>query len=123
MCSPKLVYVRRPASTGSRIIVSWIGGGPCYSVHVAEPARRLEQPVLVGPAAGAASKVDRRTPVNTGWVLPGELQLDVRRKDLGDSSAAGISLLGAQKLIQVAKIGHRAASFFEQSPFPLLPSS
>ncbi len=31
--------------------------------------------------------------------------------------------LRAQKLSQVAKIGHRAASFFERSAFPLLPSS
>jgi hypothetical protein len=30
-------------------------------------------------------------------------------KDLGDSSARRISLLGAQKLIQVAKIGDRGS--------------
>jgi hypothetical protein len=66
---------------------------------------------VVGPAAGAALKVDRGARVNTGWVLPGELQFDVLVEDLGASSAARISVLGAQELIQVAKIGHRAASF------------
>ena len=66
---------------------------------------------MIGPAAGAALKMDRRARVNTGWVLPGKLQLDVGVEDPGASSAAHISILGAQELIHVTKIGHQAASF------------
>ena len=76
-----------------------------------EPARCFEQPVVIGPAAGAALKVDRRAGVNPSRILPSELQLDVGVEDLGANDAARISILGAQKPIEVAKIGHRAASF------------
>jgi hypothetical protein len=54
--------------------------------------------------------VDSRALVNPGWVLPSEFQLDVRMQDLGGSGAARISILRAQELIQVAKIGHWATS-------------
>jgi hypothetical protein len=74
---------------------------------VAKPARRFEQPVVIGPAARAALKVDRGARVNAGWILPGELQLNVGVEDVGTSSAARISILGPQELIQIATIGHR----------------
>jgi hypothetical protein len=55
--------------------------------------------------------VDRDARVNTGWIPPSELQFDVRAEDLTASSAAPISILGTQNLIQVTRIGHREASF------------
>jgi hypothetical protein len=62
-------------------------------------------------------EVGCRAPANTSWVLPGELQLDVRVQDLGGCSAARISIRGAQELIQIATIGHRVAFFLSNRCF------
>ena len=82
---------------------------------VAEPARRFEQPVVICPTGGAALKMDRRIPVNTGWVLPGKLQPDVGGEDPGASGTARVSIARPQELIQVAKISHRSTYFVSKA--------
>lgn len=78
---------------------------------VGKPADRLEQAVVIGAAAGAALQVDRRAGVHACRVFPCELQLDIGVEDLLAGDAAGVSLLGSEKLVEATKIGRQAASF------------
>jgi hypothetical protein len=65
---------------------------------------------VIGPAAGAALKVNRGARVNTGWILASELQLNVGVEDVGASGATRVPIPCAQELIQVATVGHQDAS-------------
>src|SRR6201996_1719598 len=94
----------RPCLTSRRLIAALLGA------YVAEPARRLEQPVVLSPAARATLQMNRRAGVNPGRVLSCQLQLDVGVEDPDAGGAARISIGGAEKLIQLTQIGHLAPS-------------
>ena len=68
----------------------------------------FEQPVVIGAAAVAALKVNRRPGIDGRGVFARELQLDVGLEDALTRRAAGVSVRGAEKLVQVTRIGHRA---------------
>jgi hypothetical protein len=61
---------------------------------------------MIDLAAGAALKVDRRTGVSASRVFPHELQLDIGVQDLLACDAPGVSVNGAQKLVDAMEIAH-----------------
>jgi hypothetical protein len=85
----------RPRAGGlTHIIQAALGLAGLPGPDVGEPARRLERPVVIGPAAGAALTVDRGPGVNAGRTLAGERQLDVGVEDLGARSRSPSSERG-----------------------------
>src|SRR5262249_44624753 len=83
-------------------------GGRGEALRVVQPAARdLEQPIVVGLAAWAALKMDRRAGKFAGGVLAGEFPVDVRVENFLARRAAGVALLGAQQLVKLSTpIGH-----------------
>jgi hypothetical protein len=101
-----------PLKAGTPWVATIVSGEPAWLLGPdVEPARRFEKPVVIGTAAWATLKMDRRARIDAGRIRTGELQLNVGLQDLGPSSAARISIAGAQELVEVTKIGHEAASF------------
>src|SRR5262245_16378440 len=83
---------------------------PLLRRDVAEAPRCLEQAGVIGLATRTALEVDGRPGEDTSRIFPGELQLDIGVEDLLAGGATGVSLLGAQQVVEVTKIGHRASS-------------
>src|SRR5512132_1923953 len=72
------------------------------ALRVAEPAAHgLQQPIVIGPAARAAPKVDRGAGKVAGGILASELLVDVRVEDPDARGAPGVALLGTQQLVEV----------------------
>jgi hypothetical protein len=66
----------------------------------------MPSPGVIGLATWTTPKVDRRTGEHARRILAGQLQLDVGVEDVLAGGAAGVSLLGAQDLVEATKIGH-----------------
>ena len=77
---------------------------------VGAPARGLERPVVIRPAAGAALTVDRASGVNGGRTFAAERQLDVGVEISALAAHPESASVVRKKLIQATKIDRQAAS-------------
>jgi hypothetical protein len=71
---------------------------------VGELAGRLEDASIIGLAARAALEVDRGAGVDARRVLPRKLELDVGVQNFLPRRAAGVTIVGAEKVGEVMTI-------------------
>src|ERR1700744_5277344 len=77
--------------------------GGSFGRGVAELARRLQQPIVIGLAAGAAAQMGRGARERRRGILARELEIDVGVEDPLDGRAAGVALSGGYQAVELAR--------------------